>query len=162
MKLPVVTIESSNCEEENEVDGSGERQEDQTKIPEQWGSSKRNLLLFEQKQQLIIEYRRNLEFTKDEKAILLLSKLEHMEHLGEQGIRFVDQPGDSFTTSVSWWQWNSSESKITLNLSLVLIRNENEVLILKLLLQLLLKSVLKADKSFLSKRIINSGFPRTN
>ena len=41
-------------------------------------SNERNLLLFEQKQQLIIEYRRNLEFTKDEKDILLLSKLEHI------------------------------------------------------------------------------------
>ena len=43
-------------------------------------------MLFQQKQQLIIEYRRNLaEFTKDENIIvLLLTKLEHMEHSGEQ------------------------------------------------------------------------------
>jgi len=33
------------------------------------------------KQKLIIEYHRNLaEFTKDEKDILLLTKLEHMEN----------------------------------------------------------------------------------
>ena len=42
-------------------------------------------MLFEQKQQLIIEYRRNLAgFTKDEKDILLLTKLELMEHSEEQ------------------------------------------------------------------------------
>ena len=75
-------IESSNCEEENGEDGSGEREEDQTEFPEQCGSSKGCFLLFEQKQQLIIEYRRNLaEFNKDEEDILLLTKLEHMEQI---------------------------------------------------------------------------------
>ena len=50
-------IESSNCEEENEEDGSGEGEEDETKIPEQCGCSKRCFSLFEQKQQLLNEYR---------------------------------------------------------------------------------------------------------
>lgn len=78
-------IESSTCEEENEEDGSGEGEEDETEIPEQCCCSKRCFLLFEQNQQLIIEYCPNLaEFTKDEKDILLLTKLEHMEHSGEQ------------------------------------------------------------------------------
>ena len=64
--------ESNNCENENEQDGSGEEEEDETKIPKRCACSKRCFLLFEQKQQLIIEYRRNLaEFTKDEKDILL-------------------------------------------------------------------------------------------
>lgn len=77
--------ESSNCENENEQDGSGEGEEDETKIPKRCACSKRCFLLFEQKQQLIIEYRRNLaEFTKDENDILLLTKLEHMEHSEEQ------------------------------------------------------------------------------
>ena len=35
--------------------------------------------------QLITDYRRNLaKFTKDEKEILLLTKLEQMEHSGEE------------------------------------------------------------------------------
>ena len=78
-------IESRNCEEENEGDVSGEGEEEETEIPERCGCSKRYFSAFEDKQQLITEYRRNLaEFTKDEKDILLLAKLEQMEHSGEE------------------------------------------------------------------------------
>lgn len=74
--------------------------------------------LFENKRQLITDYRRNLaEFTKDEKETLLLTKLEQMEHSGEetrQGKRTsqcfnycfqghqICQATWRFMTSVSW------------------------------------------------------------
>jgi len=41
-------IESRNCEEENEEDGSGGREEDEMEIPERCGCSKRCFLLFAQ------------------------------------------------------------------------------------------------------------------
>lgn len=78
-------IEANNCEEEKEGDVSGEGEGEEPEIPERCGCTKRCFALFENKKDIITEYRRNLaEFTKDEKDILLLSKLEQMEHSGEE------------------------------------------------------------------------------
>ena len=78
-------IQSTNRVEDNEEDVSGEGEEEETEMPEHCGCSKRCFSLFVNKQQLITEYRQNLaEFTKDEKDILLLTKLEQMEYSGDE------------------------------------------------------------------------------
>ena len=78
-------IESNNWEGENDDDVYAEGDEEEEGIPERCGCSKKCFSLFEDKRQLITDYRRNLaEFTKDEKEILLLTKLEQMEHSGEE------------------------------------------------------------------------------
>ena len=78
-------VESTNWEGENDDDVYAEGEEEEEGIPERCGCSKQCFSLFENKRQLITDYRRNLaEFTKDEKEILLLTKLEQMEHSGEE------------------------------------------------------------------------------
>ena len=78
-------VESTNWEGENDDDVYAEREEEEEGIPERCSCSKQRFSLFENKRQLITDYRRNLaEFTKDEKEILLLTKLEQMEHSGEE------------------------------------------------------------------------------
>ena len=78
-------IELNNCEEEKEGDESGEGEGEELQIPERCGCSKNCFALFENKREVIADYRRNLaEFMKDEKEILLLSKLEEMEYRGEE------------------------------------------------------------------------------
>ena len=78
-------VESTNWEGENDNDVYAEGEEEEEGIPERCGCSKQCFSLFENKRQLITDYRRNLaEFTKDEKEILLLTKLEQMEHSGEE------------------------------------------------------------------------------
>ena len=78
-------IESNNWEGENDDDVYAEGDEEEKGIPERCGCSKQCFSLFENKRQLITDYRRNLaKFTKEEKEILLLTKLEQMEHSGEE------------------------------------------------------------------------------
>ena len=78
-------VESNNWEGENDDHVYAEGDEEEEGIPERCGCSKQCFSLFENKRQLITDYRRNLaEFTKDEKEILLLTKLEQMEHSGEE------------------------------------------------------------------------------
>ena len=78
-------VDFNNCEEEKEGDESGEGEGEELQIPERCGCSKSCFALFENKREVIVDYRRNLaEFTKDEKEILLLSKLEEMEYRGEE------------------------------------------------------------------------------
>ena len=78
-------VESNNWERENDDDNYAEGEEEEEEIPKRCGCSKQCFSLFENKRQLITDYRRNLaEFTKDEKETLLLTKLEQMEHSGEE------------------------------------------------------------------------------
>lgn len=78
-------VESTNWDGENDDDVYAEGEEGEEGIPERCGCSKQCFSLFKNKRQLINDYRRNLvEFTKDQKEILLLTKLEQMEHSGEE------------------------------------------------------------------------------
>lgn len=70
-------VESTNWDGENDDDVYAEGEEGEEGIPERCGCSKQCFSLFKNKRQLINDYRRNLvEFTKDQKEILLLTKLE--------------------------------------------------------------------------------------